>query len=277
MRKRVEAGRERAAAAREAMGERIDAAKEATSDRVGAAKEATAQRIEATREATGERVEAAKLAAAELQDKVKPKLRGWIHQGAFPVSVLAGALLVVLASGGRERVALLIYAISLSALLGTSALYHRVNWKRPSTRKWMRRLDHSMIFLLIAGTLTPFALLVLDGALATTVLVAVWVGAAAGIMVELIWTESPKWVSVIVYLAVGWIGAIAFPSIVAEAGIGAGALIAAGALMYTAGAVIYALQRPDPKPAVFGYHEIFHVLVVAAAAAHFTAIAIYAS
>ena len=277
MRRRVEAGRERAAAAREAMGDRIDAAKEATSERVEAAREATVQRIEATKEATGERVEAAMQAATELQEKVKPKLRGWIHEGAFPVSILAGAVLVALASGGRERIALIIYAISLSALLGTSALYHRVNWQRPSTRRWMRRLDHSMIFLLIAGTLTPFAVLVLNGPLATTVLVAVWVGAAAGILVELLWTDSPNWVSVGVYLAVGWIGAIAFPAIVAEAGIGAGALIAAGAVMYTVGAVIYALQRPDPKPAVFGYHEVFHVLVVAAATAHFTAIAIYAS
>ncbi len=255
MRRRVEAGRERAAAAREAVGERVGAA----------------------REATGERVEAAKQAASELQERVKPKLRGWIHEGAFPVSIGAGAVLVALASGGRERLALLIYAISLSALLGTSALYHRVNWRRPSARRWMRRLDHSMIFLLIAGTLTPFALLVLDGALATAVLIAVWVGAAAGILVELLWTDSPRWVSVAVYLIVGWIGAVAFPAIVARAGIGAGALIAAGALMYTVGAIIYALQRPDPRPAVFGYHEIFHVLVVAAAAAHFTAIAIYAS
>lgn len=255
MRRRVEAGRERAAAAREAVGERLESA----------------------REATGERLETARQAAGELQEKVKPKLRGWIHEGAFPVSILAGALLVVLASGGRERLALLIYAISLSALLGTSALYHRVNWRRPAARRWMKRLDHSMIFLLIAGTLTPFALLVLDGPLATAVLIAVWAGAAAGILVELLWTDSPKWVSVAVYLAVGWIGAVAFPSIVARAGIGAGALIAAGAVMYTVGAVIYALQRPDPKPAVFGYHEIFHVLVVAAAAAHFTAIAIYAS
>ena len=113
---------------------------------------------------------------------------------------------------------------------------------------WMRRLDHSMIFLLIAGTLTPFALLVLDGTLATAVLVAVWAGAAAGIMVELIWTDSPKWVSVGVYLAVGWIGAMAFPAIIAEAGIGAGALIAAGGIMYTVGAVIYATAAPEPAP-----------------------------
>ncbi len=265
MRKAADAGRERATAAREAVGERATAAREATS-----------QRMDAAREATGERVEAVKQAATDLQEKVKPKLRGVIHEYSFPISIVAGAILVIAASGGRERLALGIYAISLSALLGTSALYHRVNWKRPSTRRWMRRLDHSMIFLLIAGTLTPFALLVLDGGLATAVLVAVWAGAAAGIMVELVWTDSPKWVSVLVYLAVGWIGAIAFPAIIAEAGIGAGVLIVTGGLLYTAGAVIYAIQRPDPRPAVFGYHEIFHVLVVAAAAAHFAAIAIYA-
>lgn len=276
MRKRAEAGRERAAAAREAMGERLESARDATGERLGHAKEATAARIEHAKEATGERVEAAKQAAHDLQEKVKPKLRGWIHEGAFPVSVLAGAILVIAASGGRERLALAIYAVSLSALLGTSALYHRVNWKRPSARMWMRRLDHSMIFLLIAGTLTPFALLVLEGPLADTVLIAVWAGAAAGIVVELLWTSSPKWASVAVYLAVGWIGALAFPAIVAEAGLGAGLLIAAGGLFYTVGAVIYALQRPNPKPAVFGYHEIFHVLVVVAAAAHFVAIALYA-
>jgi hemolysin III len=272
MRKAADAGRERASAAREAGGERLDEARDATAG----AREATAARIDAAKEATGERVDAVKQAATELQEKVKPKLRGWIHEGAFPVSVLAGAILVAAANGGRERLALAIYAVSLSALLGTSAVYHRVNWKRPSTRRWMRRLDHSMIFLLIAGTLTPFALLVLEGTMSTAVLVTVWAGAAAGIVVELIWTDSPKWASVGVYVAVGWIGAAAFPSIVSEAGVGAGILIAFGGLLYMIGAVIYARQRPDPSPAVFGYHEIFHVLVVAAAAAHFAAIAIYA-
>ncbi len=254
----------------------MEIAREATVQRIETAKEATGERVEAVKEATGERVEAVKQAASEMQEKVKPKLRGWIHEGAFPVSVVAGAILVAAATGERERLALAIYAVSLSALLGTSALYHRVNWKRPSTRLWMRRLDHSMIFLLIAGTLTPFALLVLDGTLATAILVAVWAGAAAGIVVELIWTESPKWVHVAVYVSVGWIGAIAFPSIISQAGIVAGVLVALGGLLYTIGAVVYARQRPDPSPAVFGYHEIFHVLVVAAAAAHFAAIALYA-
>ena len=256
--------------------ERMETARDATVQKLETAKEATGERVEAVMEATGERVEAVKQAASELQERVKPKLRGWIHEGAFPVSLVAGALLVLAATGRRETLALAIYAVSLSALLGTSALYHRVDWKRPSTRLWMRRLDHSMIFLLIAGTLTPFALLVLDGTLATAVLVAVWAGAAAGIVVELIWTESPKWVHVTVYVSVGWIGAIAFPSIISRAGVTAGVLVAVGGLLYTAGAVIYARQRPDPSPAVFGYHEVFHVLVVAAAAAHFTAIALYA-
>ena len=283
IRKAADAGRERATAAREAMGGRIDAAKEATAsrveatgERVEAAKAATGEKVEAAKAATGERVEAAKVAAIELHQRVKPKLRGVVHEYSFPVSLVAGGLLVYFAAGGRERLALAIYAISLSALLGTSAVYHRVNWKRPSSRMWMRRLDHSMIFLLIAGTVTPFLWLVVGGTLGTTLLIAVWVGALAGILVEVAWVTSPRWVSVAVYLTVGWIGAIAFPSIVSNAGIGAGVLIAAGGILYTVGAVVYAKQRPDPSPTVFGYHEIFHVLVVAAAIAHFTAIAIYA-
>ena len=141
----------------------------------------------------------------------------------------------------------------------------------------MRRLDHTMIFLLIAGTLTPFALLVMDGPLATALLIAVWGGALAGIVVELVWVDSPKWVSAIVYVAVGLIGAIGFPAIIAEAGLGAGVLIAAGGALYITGAVdLRDRQRPDPSPTVFGYHEIFHVLVIAAAAAHFAAVAIFA-
>jgi hemolysin III len=277
MRKAAGASRERATAAREAVGERIDAAKEATGERVDAAKVATGERVEAAKAAAGERVDAAKVAAIELHQKVKPKLRGVVHEYSFPVSLVAGGLLVYFASGGRERLALAIYAISLSALLGTSALYHRVNWKRTSARMWMRRLDHSMIFLLIAGTVTPFLLLVVGGTLGTALMIAVWAGALAGIFVEVVWVNSPRWVSVAVYLTVGWIGAIAFPSIVTNAGIGAGVLIATGGLLYTVGAVVYAKHRPDPRPATFGYHEIFHVLVVAAAVAHFTAIAIYAA
>ncbi len=207
---------------------------------------------------------------------VKPALRGVVHQWAFPTALTAGAALVLLAPAGEPRIAAAIYAFSLAAVLGTSALYHRVDWSRAGVRSWMRRLDHSMIFLLIAGTVTPFALLVMDGPFATGLLVGVWSAAAAGIILELAWTGAPRWLSAGVYLAVGWIGAAGFPEIWVKAGIGAGALIALGGVLYTVGAVVYARQRPDPSPSVFGYHEVFHVLVVAAAAAHFAAIAIYA-
>ena len=198
------------------------------------------------------------------------------HEWAFFLSLGAGAALVLAANDAEARISMAIYAGSLSALLGTSALYHRVNWKRPNVRRWMRRLDHSMIFLLIAGTVTPFAVLVLHGPLATALLIAVWAGALAGIVVELIWIDAPKWATAAVYICVGWIGAIGFPEIVSNTGLGAGVLIAFGGVLYMIGAVVYARQRPDPRPEVFGYHEIFHVLVIVAAAAHFAAIAIYA-
>jgi hemolysin III len=241
------------------------------------AAESGRERVEAARGLANARAAAAKAAAGDLQARVKPKLRGVIHEYAFPISVLAGLLLVLfVGQSAVGRISLGIYALSLSALLGTSALYHRVNWKRDGARRWMRRVDHSMIFLLIAGTVTPFAVLVLNGALATAVLIAVWTAAAAGIIVETIWIEAPKWFSATVYVAVGCLAIVALPAIVSAAGVGAGLLIAAGGLLYVIGAVIYARQRPDPSPSVFGYHEIFHVLVVAAAAAHFAAVAVYA-
>jgi hemolysin III len=249
---------------------------EAAADRVAGARDAAAERVAGARDAAAERVADARESAAEFIERQKPRLRGVSHEWAFFISLAAGGALVIAAPAGTATLVAAIYAFSLSALLGTSALYHRVNWRRPEIRRWMRRLDHSMIFLLIAGTTTPFAALVLGGALGEAILIAVWAGAAAGIVVELIWVEAPKWVSVLVYLAVGWIGAIGFPAIVLDAGIGAGILIAVGGALYTAGAVVYARQRPDPNPAVFGYHEVFHVFVLAAIAAHFAAVALYA-
>jgi hemolysin III len=263
---------ERRDAAIEAMGERRDAAIEAFAEARGNAAEAMAD----VRDAAVEAVADAKAAAAEQIAKVKPRLRGVSHEYAFFVSLFLGAGLIILAKGGEARLAVGIYAASLSALFGVSALYHRVDWKRPRARQWMRRLDHTMIFFLIAGTVTPFALLVMNGPLATALLIAVWVGALAGTVVELVWTSSPKWVSAIVYVGVGLIGAIGFPAIIAETGFTAGILIAGGGALYVTGAVIYAAERPNPSPAVFGYHEIFHALVIAAAAAHFAAIALFA-
>jgi hemolysin III len=246
------------------------------SDRMADAASAASDRMADAAAVASERVAEARTAAGDFIARSKPRLRGVSHEWAFFISLVAGAGLVAAAPTPRATIAVAIYAASLSALLGVSALYHRIDWRRPEIRRWMRRLDHSMIFLLIAGTVTPFAVLVLEGPWAKALLIAVWAGAAAGIVVEVIWVEAPKWFSTIVYVCVGWIGALGFPSIVIQAGLGAGVLIAVGGVLYTAGAVIYARQRPDPNPAVFGYHEIFHALVIAAAAAHFAAVAIYA-
>jgi hemolysin III len=263
---------ERLSDARDAVAEKRDAALESMAERRDVALESMADKRDAALETMAD----AKDAAAEAIARVKPRLRGVSHEYAFFVSLGLGVLLVALAKGPDARASVAIYAASLTALFGVSALYHRVNWKRPSSRRWMRRLDHAMIFFLIAGTVTPFALLTMEGPLATALLIAVWVGAVAGTIVELIWIEAPKWVAATVYIAVGAIGAIGFPAIIAETGVVAGILIAGGGLLYVTGAVIYAMQRPDPSPSVFGYHEIFHVLVIAAAAAHFAAIALFA-
>ena len=256
--------------------ERFADARENMAGRASDARDAMAERAADAREAMGDAAADAREKAAEAIAKVKPRLRGVAHEYAFFVSLVLGAGLILLAEGTEATVAVAVYAVSLSALFGVSALYHVHNWERPSARRWMRRLDHTMIFFLIAGTVTPFALLVMDGPFATALLIAVWGGALAGTIVELVWTDSPKWVSAVVYIAVGLIGAVGFPAILIEAGIVAGLLIAAGGLLYATGAVIYALQRPDPSPTVFGYHEIFHVLVIAAAAAHFAAVALFA-
>jgi hemolysin III len=261
---------------RERMGEKATAAREAMNDRAAAARDAMGERATAAREAVGERATAAKEATAEALAAVKPKLRGVSHEWAFFMSLGFGVALIVLAETPRATLAVAIYAVSLSALFGTSALYHRVNWSRPQMRQWMRRLDHSMIFFLIAGTYTPFALLVLEGSLATTILAVVWVGAVAGAIVEMIWIDHPKWASALIYLALGWVAVATFPGLWTEMGPAGTLLVAVGGLLYTAGAVVYAIQRPNPNPAVFGYHEVFHLLVIAAAIAQYAAIAFFA-
>jgi hemolysin III len=215
------------------------------------------------------------MATTPLPPPLRPRFRGVIHQWSFFVALVAGSALVVFAPAGRATAAAAIYAVALAGLLGTSALYHRVAWQ-PRARAWLRRLDHTMIFVLIAGTYTPFAVLVLDGTLQTVVLTGVWSGAAAGIVLTLLWVDAPPWLTAAAYVALGWFAIIAVPEITARAGAGALVLLAVGGLAYTAGAVVYARRRPDPRPATFGYHEIFHVLVVVAAAAHFSAVAAFA-
>jgi hemolysin III len=209
------------------------------------------------------------------EERVRPRFRGVTHKYAFFASLITGAVLLLVAPTRKAGAAAAIYAASVSALFGTSALYHRITWQ-PSARRWMRRLDHSMIFVLIAGTYTPFAVLVLHGTLAKVVLAVVWGGALLGIVLKLVWIDSPKWLIATVYIALGWVGVVTIPQMASRAGIGAVTLLVVGGLLYTAGAVIYALRRPDPSPRIFGYHEIFHLLVIAAAATHYAAVVAYA-
>jgi hemolysin III len=203
---------------------------------------------------------------------VKPRLRGVSHQYAFFVSVGCGVALILAASGGRARIAATIYAVAVSALLGTSALYHRVTW-RPRARRWMKRLDHSMIFVLIAGTYTPVALLALRGSLASTILIVLWAGALGGVVFKLAWIDAPKWLFAAVYVALGLVTGAIFGELPAAIGWLGVAGLAGGGLLYLLGAVIYTSGRPNPVPNVFGYHEVFHALVLAAAGLHYAVIA----
>ncbi|HEX7299444.1 MAG TPA: hemolysin III family protein [Solirubrobacteraceae bacterium] len=206
---------------------------------------------------------------------MKPRLRGVSHQYAFFVALAAAAALVVLVRGGQARAAVAVYGLSLCAMFGASALYHRIDWS-PRPRAWLRRLDHSMIFVLVAGTYTPFALLVLAPALGWTLLGIVWGGALAGVVMSLVWVNAPRWLSAAVYVALGWVAIVGLPQLWSRAGPLAVALLTTGGVLYTLGAIVYARRRPDPSPRVFGYHEVFHVLVIAAAAVHFAAVAVYA-
>ncbi|TMA59080.1 MAG: hemolysin III [Deltaproteobacteria bacterium] len=206
--------------------------------------------------------------------RVKPRLRGVLHQYAFFGFLVAAAGLVLAAPSRRAVVAAMVYGGSLVSLFGVSALFHRVTWS-VSTRRWMGRLDHAMISVLIAGTFTPIGLLVLSGGRARLLLTVTWCGAFVGIALHVLWLDAPKWLSALLYVAVGWTGVLAAPELVAHVGWGAVALLGLGGLLYSAGAAVYALRRPDPVPAVFGYHEVFHAFVVAAAVTHFALVALY--
>ena len=206
---------------------------------------------------------------------IKPRLRGVSHQWAFFISVATGVALVLAAPNGRATAAAAVYAVSVAGLFGASALYHRINWSTVGARRWMRRLDHSMIFLLIAGTYTPFAVLALDGPLATAILVVVWVAALGGIVLKLAWIDAPKWLVALIYVGIGWVALAAFPQLLSKLGVTATAMVAAGGLLYTVGALVYARRRPDPAPTVFGYHEVFHALVILAAALQYAVIAFW--
>jgi hemolysin III len=202
---------------------------------------------------------------------VKPRLRGVSHQIAFAVVALAGPILVLTAPGST-RWAAGVYAVCLAGLFGVSAAFHRITWT-PGARRRMRRLDHSMIFVFIAGTYTPVAGLMLDDPLATVIVTVVWIGALGGVAIKLLWIDAPRWLSAGSYVLLGWVAVIALPALYTALGAVGFALLVAGGLLYTVGAICYARRSPDPIPEVFGYHEVFHAFVIAAALCHFVVIA----
>jgi hemolysin III len=199
----------------------------------------------------------------------RPRMRGWLHLYAFAVSVVGGAVLVSLAAtrpGWAPLLATLVYAVTLCGLFGISALYHRKLWG-PRGYAVMKRLDHAMIFIFIAGTYTPFCVL-LGGSSAEMVLVVVWVSAVAGAALKMLWPHAPKWLAVPLYIALGWVSVFLLPDLIAADGMTVVVLLAAGGLAYTVGAIFYAVKWPNPWPATFAHHEIFHACTLVAAICH---------
>ena len=196
-----------------------------------------------------------------------------LHAVAFVVSCAVGALFVAYAPAGRDLGAA-VFAVTVSLMLGTSALYHRITWP-PNRRLWMRRADHAALFLLIAGTYTPVALVGLHGAWRTTVLAVVWSGALLATLTKICWVEAPKWLSAALGIALGWVALVVLPQLAHNEGLAPLFLLVAGGVAYTAGAVVYATRRPDPLPRVFGYHELFHALTIVALSCQYVAIAVF--
>ncbi len=210
----------------------------------------------------------------QLPHVERPRLRGVFHLWAFVAALTAGLVLGVLAEGALETFSAWVYVAALAAMFGASALYHRFPWRSHVARLWARRVDHSMIFVFIAGSYTPFALLAFDGPTQWIVLAFAWGGALLGLALNLAWIDGPRWLSVAAYIAVGWVGVIAVPQLFSRVGVAAGVLVIVGGALYTLGAVAYATKRPNPFPRWVGFHEVFHLLVVAAAAVQFVAVSL---
>jgi hemolysin III len=204
---------------------------------------------------------------------LKPHLRGWLHAGTFPLAVAAGIVLVVLSDGTRQTVANAVYAASAALLFGISALYHRGTWS-PAAEKRLKRLDHSNIFLIIAGTYTPFSVILLDGRGGTTLLWIVWAAALGGIAFRVLWVGAPRWLYTPVYIGLGWVAVFYLGDIMSTGGAAVVSLLAVGGVLYSAGGVVYALKRPNPSPRWFGFHEVFHAMTLGAYVVHYIAVSI---
>jgi hemolysin III len=209
----------------------------------------------------------------EVARAVKPKLRGWLHAGTFPVALAAGIVLVVLSDGVAETVANAVFVAASALLFGASALYHRGSWS-PQVERQLKRLDHSNIFLIIAGTYTPFAVILLPEHGGRMLLWIVWSAALAGIAFRVLWVGAPRWLYTPIYLALGWVAVFYIPEIYQTGGAAVVILLAIGGGLYSVGAVVYALKRPNPSPRWFGFHEVFHALTLAAWSVHYIAVSL---
>ena len=209
--------------------------------------------------------------ATQTEPLPKPRLRGRIHQVAFFFSIPAGVILVVLAEGPVATAVAAVYAVSLAAVFGASAAYHRGVWSERA-RRWMKRLDHSMIFILIAGSYTPVAVLVLGGTWEAVLLSLAWTGAVVGVTLKMARPDGLHLVGAILYMGLGWLAVIALPQLLSQMTVAESILMVSGGLLYTAGAIVFATKRPDPAPSTFGYHEIWHAFMVAAACCHYAMI-----
>jgi hemolysin III len=204
----------------------------------------------------------------------RPRLRGVFHFYAFFVSLILGGLLTAFAPTTRTQFAAAVFAATVAVMFGASALHHRVTWRERGYR-WSRRIDHAGVYLAIAGSYTPFGLLVLTGAWRIVVLAVVWGGASAAILLKFLWVDAPKWLAAVIAIALGWVAVLVFPQLIDGVGWDGTALVLAGGLLYTLGGIVYARRKPDPIPSVFGYHELFHVLVVAAVALQYSVVAFW--
>jgi hemolysin III len=214
-------------------------------------------------------------AVASATAAVKPKLRGWFHAGTFPLALAAGIVLISLAPTAGSAAACTVFAVSSWLLFGVSGVYHRGTWG-PKWAAILRRLDHTNIFLIIAGTYTPLSVMLLPHHSAVVLLSLVWAGALIGIGMRVFWLGAPRWVYVPCYLALGWAAVFYLPSFLRYGGGAVLSLVIAGGLLYSVGAVVYALKKPNPSPRWFGFHEIFHLFTIAAFACHYVAISMAA-
>lgn len=209
---------------------------------------------------------------AVIDEDLRPLLRGMSHAYAFWVALVAAAVLTVVVPAGTARASAVVYGFGLCGLFAASGTYHRWRWD-PRWRPLLRRIDHSTIFVFIASTYTPVALLVMHGTLRWVILGAVWAGAVGGVVMSVAWINAPRALQALLYVALGWTAVIAMPQLVSALDLAPLVLLALGGVIYSLGAVVYATQRPDPWPRVFGFHEVFHALVILAAAVQFTALA----